>query len=261
MVLWEAVVTALVAGFAPWTLLIVARLLRRERPMRHALAFLASAAAVSLLVGLVVVEAIGTSGVQDGRRHRSLSPAIDLGLGLAILVCVPWLVRRARRGPRTEGAETAEGAAGTERTEGAKRAAPKPRNGHEGGGRLGWWRAWRAWPMWTRWRGREGAGLVTAVVLGAYAGSPSPLYLASLHSITKGRPDSAVGVFEVLLIAVLFLVMAEVPIVLFAWAPVRTARLLESVNAWLGRHGRVLVAVGALAAGVYFTVDGLVHLS
>lgn len=223
--LWEAVVTALVAGFAPWTLLIVAGLLRRERPMRHALAFLAAAAATSLLVGFVVVMAIGASGVQDARRHRSLSPAIDLGLGIAILLCVPWLARRARHGPRPR-----------KQRDGRRRARP-----------------------WDRWR-KYGSGLVAAVALGAYAGAPSPLYLAALHAITKGRPDSAAGAFEVLLIAALFLLMAEVPIVLFALRPRGTAALLERANAWLARHGRVLTAVAAAAVGVYFTLDGLVHL-
>jgi hypothetical protein len=101
---------------------------------------------------------------------------------------------------------------------------------------------------------------VAAVALGAYAGAPSPLYLAALHSITKGRPGSAAGAFEVLLVAGLFLLMAEVPIVLFAARPEGTAALLERVNAWLGRHGRMLTAVAGAAVGVYFTVDGLVHL-
>lgn len=229
--LWEAVVTALVAGFAPWTLLIVAGLLRRERPLHHALAFLAAAVATSLLVGFVVVLAIGASGVQDPHRHRSLSPAIDLGLGIAILLCVPWLVRRARRGPKPR----------------RERGPHKERDGRR-----------RARP-WDRWR-KYGSGLVAAVALGAYAGAPSPLYLASLHAITMGRPGSAAGAFEVLLIAALFLLMAEVPIVLFALRPEGTAALLERANAWLARHGRVLTVLAAGAVGVYFTVDGLVHL-
>lgn len=227
--LWEAVITALVAGFAPWTLLIVAGLLRRERPLHHAMAFLASAVVTSLLVGFVVVEAIGAAGAENTHRHRTLSPAIDLGLGLAILLCVPWLARRARQGPKPR----------------------KPKKKREPGASR---------RPWDRWR-KERAGLVTAVALGAYAGSPSPLYLAALHSITKGQPDSAVGTFEVLLIAALFLLMAEVPIILFAVRPEQTAASLEAANAWLGRHGRVLTVLAAAGVGLYFTINGLVHLT
>jgi hypothetical protein len=220
--LLEAVLTALVAGFTPWTLLVVATLLARDDPMRRALVFLASATAVTLLVGFLVVETLGATTVENRHRHHSLSPAIDLGLGLAILLSVPLLARRATANP-------------------FKRRKPRR-------------------PRRQRSRSEREAGLLAAVALGAFAGSPSPLYLASLHSITKGRPDAAVGTFEVLLIAALVLLMAEVPIVLYALAPERTTQLLETANAWLARNGRVLVILGATAAGCYFTVNGLVHL-
>lgn len=208
--LWEAVPTALVASFSPWTLLIVAGLLSRDRPMRHALVFLASAATVTLLIGFLVVEAVGNSDLEDRRRHHSVSPAIDLGLGLAILLFAAFFARRPPRKPKDQ-------------------------------------------------RRRE-AGLLAVVALGAFVGSPSPLYLASLHSITKGRPDAATGVVYVLLIAALVLLMVEVPIILFAAAPERTTALLDSANAWLAKHGRVLGIVAALGVGCYFTITGLVHL-
>jgi Sap, sulfolipid-1-addressing protein len=223
--LWEAVLAALIAGFAPWTLLIVAALLSRERPLRHALIFLATAAFVTLLVGFLVVEALGGSDLEDHRHHRCVSPAIDLGLGLAILLCVPSFARR---------------------SPGPKRARRRPRFRRRPPDARPWWE-------------RE-TGLLAVVALGAFVGSPSPLYLASLHAITKERPDSAVGALEVLLLAALVLFMAEVPILLFALAPARTAALLRSANAWLAEHGRAIVIVAATGAGVYFTLTGVVHL-
>lgn len=219
--LWEAVLTALVAGFAPWTLLVVATLLGRKNPMRRALVFLASATAVTLLVGFLVVETLGSTGLENRHRHHSLSPAIDLGLGLAILLSVPYFARRSPGKPRL------------------RRKSPKKEK---------------------RARREREAGLLAALALGAFAGSPSPLYLASLHSITKGRPDAAVGTLEVLLLAALVLFMAEVPIVLYALAPERATALLKAANAWLARNGRVLTILGATAVGTYFTVSGLVHL-
>jgi hypothetical protein len=232
--LWEAVLAALVAGFAPWTLLIVAALLSRERPLRHALIFLVTAGVVTLLVGFLVVEALGATDLESHRQHHSVSPGIDLGLGLAILLCVPYFARR------------------TPKPKKPKRQDPdQPR-------RFARFRR-KPSPDGRPWWERE-TGLLAVVALGAFVGSPSPLYLAALHSVTKGRPGTAVGALEVLLLASLVLLMAEIPIVLFALKPDRTAALLQSANAWLAEHGRTIVIVAAAGAGVYFTISGLVHL-
>ncbi|HEU5333083.1 MAG TPA: GAP family protein [Actinocrinis sp.] len=221
--LWEAVLTALVAGFAPWTLLVVAALLARQDAMRRALVFLASATAVTLLVGFLVVETLGNTNLENRHRHHSVSPAIDLALGLAILVSVPFLARRTPGKPLIK--------------------RRKPRKEHK-----------------KHSKGEREAGLLAAAALGAFAGSPSPLYLASLHSISKGSPDATISTFEVLLIGALVLFMAEVPIVLYALAPERTTEFLKAANAWLARNGRVIVLVGATVAGFYFAITGLVHL-
>lgn len=245
--LWEAVVTALVAGFSPWTLLIVAGLLSRERPMRHALVFLVSASAVALLVGFLVVEALGSTDLEDRHRHLTVSPAIDLGLGLAILLFVPYLARRTPRKKREPGDERQgqeQGKAGAGVKELKVRWPHRARKQHGSGSQ----------------KRRREAGVLAVVALGAFAGSPSPLYLAALHSITKGQPGGAVGTLEVLLVGALFLLLAEVPIILYALAPERTTALLKSANAWLARHGRILVTLAAAGVGCYFTISGLVHL-
>lgn len=223
----EAVPTALVAAFSPWTLLIVAGLLNKDRPMRRALVFLAAAAAVTLLVGFLVVEALGSSGLENRQRHHTVSPAIDLGVGLAILLSVPFLARRASRPPKEKSAKPSR----------MSRSARKKQR-----------------------RRREEAWVLTVIALGIFAGSPSPTYLASLHSVSKGQPDAVVGVLEVLLIAFLVLLMAEIPILLYAASPERTTAFLTSANAWLAQHGRMLVVFAAAAVGSYFTIEGLAHL-
>lgn len=240
--LWEAVPTAIVAGFTPATLLIVAGVLSRARPMRDALMLLLTAAVVSLLVGILVVEALGSTNVEDRHRHHSFSPAIDLGLGLAILVLVPYLVRR------MTGRSGADGVDGETRVSGGlQRRLRKLRERSK----------LRRKTQGSR-TGR--AGLVAAIGLGLFVGSPSPLYLASLHSVSKGRPDAVVGVLDVLLLTVLVLLMAWVPILLFALAPERATALLRNANAWLARHGRALVLIAVTGIGCYFTVNGLAHL-
>lgn len=232
--LWEAVPTAIVAGFTPTTMLVVAGVLSQRRPMRNALVLLAAAAIVTLLIGILVVEALGAGDVDDRHRHHSVSPAIDLGLGLAILVLVPYLVHRTTVRPGTT-----RGSGGSERLRKLRTRlrSHKPQS-----------------------RQRDKAGLVAVIGLGLFVGSPSPLYLASLHSISKGRPDAVVGVLDVLLLAVLVLLMAWVPTVLFALAPERATAFLGAANAWLARHGRVLVLIAVTGIGCYFTINGLVHL-
>jgi Sap, sulfolipid-1-addressing protein len=208
--LWEAIPTALVAAFSPWTLLIVAGLLSRDRPVRLALVFLASAAALTFAIGFAVVLALGGAGIDDSRRHRTVPPAIDVVLGLAILGFAAYVARRPPRKAKTRRRET---------------------------------------------------GLLAVIILGFFVGAPSPLYLASLHSIAKGHPDTVTGTLDVLLIVAVVLLMAELPIAVFLIAPERTAAALDSANGWLARHGRIIAVTAAAAAGCYFVISGIVKLA
>jgi len=207
--LWEAVPTALVASFSPWTLLIVAELLSRERPIRPALVFLTAAAVTTLAIGFAVVLALGGSGIDNTRKHRTVPPALDVALGLLVLAGALFVARRPARQPK---------------------------------------------------KTRRDAGLVAVIALGVLVGSPSPLYLASLHSIAKGNPSTAIATVDVVMIAVLVLLLAELPIVMFLLAPQRSTAVLDASNAWLGRHGRVIGVTAASAVGCYFVVNGVVHL-
>lgn len=102
--------------------------------------------------------------------------------------------------------------------------------------------------------------LLVIVGLGLFLGSPSPLYIASLHSIAKGNPSGVVAVLDVILIAAIVLLMVELPVALYLIAPDRTAAILKSVNSWLARNGRVIALTAAGIVGTYFVVSGIVHL-
>lgn len=208
--LWEAVPTALVAAMSPWTLLIVAELLSRERPVRVALVFLAAAGVTALAIGFVVVLVLGSSGIDDSRKHRTVPPALDVALGLLILAGALYVARRPARGPK---------------------------EAH-----------------------RREAGLIAVIILGMVVGSPSPLYLTSLHSIAKGNPSTVTATVDILVIAALVLLLAEIPIVMYLLAPQRSTAILEAANTWLGRHGRMIGVTAASAVGCYFVVNGVVQL-
>jgi hypothetical protein len=102
--------------------------------------------------------------------------------------------------------------------------------------------------------------LLVIVGLGLFMGSPSPLYLASLHSIAKGNPSQAAAVVDVLVIAAIVLLAAELPLALYLFAPQRTAAILKASNAWFARNGRVLALSAAGIVGCYFVVSGIVDL-
>jgi hypothetical protein len=208
-VLGQAIALALVAAFSPWTLLIVAYLLTQPRPKRLALVFLASAAAITLAIGFAVVVTLVSTGADDSRKHRSVPPALDVAVGVAILVfaAVVW-----RRPPREKKA-----------------------------------------------RERE-TGILGVITLGAAIGSPSPIYLSSLHTIAEGHPSAVTITLDVLLISVLVLLMIEAPIVMYFAAPQRTTAMLKSANAWLAAHGRVIAVTAATVVGTYFVVNGIHRL-
>jgi hypothetical protein len=209
--LWEAVPTALAAALSPPTLLIVAGLLSLERPMRNASVFMVTAAVVTVGVGFALVQILKSTGIDDSHKHRTVPPALDLALGVVILVFAAFVARR----PPHETKEKAE---------------------------------------------QREMRLLVIVGLGLFVGSPSALYVTSLHSIAKGNPSGATVVLDVLLIAAIVLLMAEIPIALYAIAPDRTAAALKATNEWLARHGRVIVLAAAVVVGCYFVISGIVHL-
>ncbi|MEY9930877.1 threonine/homoserine/homoserine lactone efflux protein [Catenulispora sp. GP43] len=214
IMLWEAIPSAVAAAFSPSTLLIVAGLLGMKHPLRNAVIFLITAAAVTLAVGFAVVEVLTNTSVDDSSKHPTVPPAIDLVIGLVILAFGLYV---ARRKPR------------------AKKDKKKPEE-------------------------RE-MRLLVVVGLGMVLGSPSPLYLASLHSVAKGNPGAAAVVFDVILLAVIVLLMAWLPIVYYAIAPERAAAALRAVNEWLARHGRVIGLSAAAIVGTYFVIHGIVGLA
>ena len=103
--------------------------------------------------------------------------------------------------------------------------------------------------------------LLVVVGLGLLLGSPSPLYLASLHSVAKGNPSWAAVVVDVIVLAAIVLLMAELPIVYYLIAPERAAAALKKANEWLARNGRVIGLSAAGIVGTYFVISGIVGLA
>ncbi|WP_433505525.1 GAP family protein [Pseudonocardia halophobica] len=110
-------------------------------------------------------------------------------------------------------------------------------------------------------RQRRDLGLLGLFAIGLLMYSPSPFYLASLHAIAKGQAGAVATALGVVLVAAIYMLMIEIPIVAYAIRPEATVRGVSAVNAWLSRHGRTLVCLAAAAIGVYLVVSATVRLT
>lgn len=107
---------------------------------------------------------------------------------------------------------------------------------------------------------RRELGLLGLLVIGLIMYSPSPLYLAALHAIAKAHAAVLVTILSVLLVAAIYMLVVEIPVIAHAIWPEATIRVVTAVNAWLGRYGRTIVVLAAGAFGVYLIVSATVHL-
>lgn len=107
---------------------------------------------------------------------------------------------------------------------------------------------------------RRELGLLGLFAVGVVMYTPSPLYLASLHAVAKAHASLAATVVGVVVVAATYLLVIEIPIIAHAIRPEATVRGVTAVNAWLSRHGRLLIVAAAGAFGVYLVVSAVVHL-
>jgi hypothetical protein len=110
-------------------------------------------------------------------------------------------------------------------------------------------------------RQRRELGLVSVFAIGVFMYSPSPFYLASLHAIAEGHPGAVATALSVVLVAAIYLLMAEIPIAAHAIWPEATLRGVGTVNGWLSRHGRTLLCVAAAGFGLYLVGAAVAHLA
>ena len=109
-------------------------------------------------------------------------------------------------------------------------------------------------------RQRRELGLIGLLGLGMAMYTPSPLYLSSLHAVAKGHAGLLVTVLSVVLVAALYMLVIEIPIIAHAIWPDGTVRVVTAVNAWLARHGRTIIVLVAGCFGVYLIISGIAHL-
>ena len=86
---------------------------------------------------------------------------------------------------------------------------------------------------------------------------PSPIYIAAVKTIADASLLTSGELAALAVTVVVMLWLIELPLLMLLVVPARAASVLEHLNLWFVRNGRVLAIVASLAAGVYLLVRGL----
>jgi hypothetical protein len=224
-----ALVYALTAALNPTLLGATTVMLLLDHPKRLLFGYLAGALLTSMTLGLVVVFALDGSA---STAQHTLSPVMDLVLG-AILLLVAFLIR-----PGREPKETGRLAERRRRKEESKAEKGPP-----------------------RWQQKLSQGTArTTFVIGALLTLPGASYLIGLHKIADGDPSTVAAIGMVLLFNVIMLVLLELPLIGFIFAPEWTPRAVNRFKEWFSQHSRRLGFRIALVIGMLLIVRGLIYL-
>jgi hypothetical protein len=89
---------------------------------------------------------------------------------------------------------------------------------------------------------------------------PSPIYVGAVKAIADATSSTTQELVYLGVIVVVMLWMIEVPMLMLLVFPRGASLALENINAWFGRHGRLLAVVAAAGAGAYLIGAGLIEL-
>jgi Sap, sulfolipid-1-addressing protein len=179
---------------------------------RLMLGYLLGAYMTSITLGLLIVFWLDAEGPLFDSSQQTLSPALDLTLGLLALI-VAFVLHSGRH----------------------ERLAQRRREK----------RAGKEDPRWLRELGKGDPKISFAV--GAALTLPGASYLAALHQVDVLDYGAAATVLLVVGVNVVMLALLELPLLGFLIAPEATQRRVDGIKAWFRRNGR-RAAVTTLAA-------------
>jgi hypothetical protein len=192
-------VYALTAALNPTLLAATTVMLLLDHPKRLLVGYLLGAVMTSVTLGLVIVFTLDGSA---STAQHTLSPAMDLALGVLLLV-VAFMIRPGRE-PKETGRL-------------ADRRRKKEQSKEDKGP-----------PLWQR-KLSQGTPRTTFIV-GALLTLPGASYLIGLHKIADQDPSTAGAIGMVLLFNVIMLVLLELPLIGFIFAPDWTPRAASRIG-------------------------------
>ena len=217
---------ALVAAVNPVLLTATTVMLLLPRPKRLLLGYLLGAYTTSITVGIAIVFWLSGSGTLSTTKH-TISPGIDIVLGaLALLVAfVLGTGRLARRKERR-------------RSEHADEPKKTPR-----------WQTTLS----------KGSARDTFVV-GVLLSFPGASYLASLTALAREDLSDVAIVLTVVALAIVMLLLLELPLLAYTFAPEWTPAAVERLKGWLARNGAHAAVIAATVIGLALIIKGVLGL-
>jgi hypothetical protein len=224
---------SLAAMANPTLIAAVTVMLLLPSPKRLMFGYLLGAYLTAITIGLVIVFTLSGSSTTGG--EPSVGPVEDIVIGLLSLA-LAFVLRTGRDRPFEERRRAKK-----ESKPEAKREAGKPTE---------------SLPLRLLGKGNP---WVTFLV-GAALSFPGVSYLAALTRMHKLNASTVETVLLVVGFVVVELLLLEVPLLGFVFAPDRTERAVSGFKGWIGRKGRTAVVIGATVIGVWLLIRGILSL-
>ena len=196
-------------------------------PKRLMLGYLLGALMTSITLGLVIVYALkGSSSVST--TQNTINPAVDLALG-AILLAAAAVLGTGRDKRIAERRRVRKG--------------PKEDKGP---------------PRWQQALSKGSARTTFAV--GALLTLPGGSYLAGLNRIEKQNLSTTATVLTVIGFNLVMLILLELPLLGYTFAPDWTPGAVERAKAWAGRNGHKAAVIALTVLGGALVAKGIAEL-
>jgi hypothetical protein len=217
---------SLVAAANASLLTAVTAMLFLPNPKRLLIGYLLGGLLVSLTIGFVIVFAVHQSGATSTTQN-SISPAIDIALGLLLLVAA-YVLR-------------------SERAEQRRERKKKEKEGVEKG------------PSRVERVLGKGSARITFLV-GMVLTLPGVSYLAALHELDNLDYGTVPTILVILGFNAMLLIVLEIPLVGYVLAPERTVVAVQDFRGWLSKNGLKAGIYVAAGLGVLLVVRGVIEL-
>jgi hypothetical protein len=102
---------------------------------------------------------------------------------------------------------------------------------------------------------------LSAFLVGVIVFAPGITFLAALQVIATARDSIGLTVLALIIVVVINVLLVWLPIVFHVAAPGVTTRYLMAFNGWLRAHGKVILTVVLLAAGLIMVGNGIYGLT
>jgi hypothetical protein len=223
---------SLAAMLNPSLLAAVTVMLLLPSPKRLMLGYLFGAYVTSIGAGLLIVSALNGSRAESTAKH-TVSPLEDIAVGVLALT-IAYVLRTGRDRPWRERRQEKKDA----KLE-AKRRAGKPTE---------------SLPL--RMLGKGDPKVTFAV--GLALSFPGVSYLAALDRIHGLGAETAGTVLLVVGFCLIQLLLLELPLLGYVFAPGRTQETVDRFRAWMVRSGRTAAVVGIGVIGALLITRGVV---